>query len=263
MRTYVLIISFLLFYQAAVAQLNTEMNFKPQFDKYGVDGCFILYKPAENEYIRYNAELCDSGYIPASTFKIPHSLIALEEDIVRDTVEIIKWDGNEWPAKSWNRDQTLKTALKYSCVWVYTGFAEKIGIDKYGTYVSAFDYGNKDLTGPPLRFWLEGSLRISANQQIEFLNKFFNYKLPVSRKSIDIVKDLIVLEQTDSYILSGKTGGGLLGENEYIMWLVGYVVKNNKPYFFAMNFTSSDFGKDSNSRYEITKDILRQFHLLE
>jgi beta-lactamase class D len=263
MRTPVLSLSFLLFYQTAIAQLNTEMNFKPQFDKYGVDGCFVLYKPAENEYIRYNSERCDSGYIPASTFKIPHSLIALEEAIVKDTVEIIKWDGHEWPAKSWNRDQTLKTAVKYSCVWVYSGFAEKIGIDKYETYVEAFDYGNKDLTGPPLRFWLAGSFRISANQQIEFLKKFYNYKLPVSRKSIDIVKDLIILEQTDSYTFSGKTGGGLLGENEYIMWLVGYVVKNDQPYYYAMNFKSNDFGKDSQSRYEVTKDILRQLRLLE
>jgi beta-lactamase class D len=263
MRTPVLFISFLFFYQIAVAQINTEMNFKSQFEKYGIDGCFVLYKPVENEYIRYNSELCDSGYIPASTFKIPHSLIALEEGIVKDTIEIIKWDGHEWPAKSWNHDQTLKTAVKYSCVWVYTGFAEKIGIDKYKTYVGAFDYGNKDLTGRPFRFWLEGSFRISANQQIEFLNKFYNYKLPVSRQSIDIVKDLIVLEQKDSYTLSGKTGGGILGENKYIMWLVGYVVKNNKPYYYAMNFESNDFGKHSQIRYEVTKDILRQLDLIE
>ena len=143
------------------------------------------------------------------------------------------------------------------------GFAEKIGIDKYQTYVGSFDYGNKDLTGPPFRFWLEGSFRISANQQIEFLNKFYNYKLPVSRQSIDIVKDLIVLEQTDSYTLSGKTGGAILGENEYIMWLVGYLVKNDKPYYYAMNFKSNDFGKTSQVRYEITKDILRQLDLIE
>jgi beta-lactamase class D len=85
----------------------------------------------------------------------------------------------------------------------------------------------------------------------------------VSHKSVDIVKDLIVLEHTDNYTFSGKTGGGLLGENEYIMWLVGYVVKDNKPFYYAMNFKSSDFGKDSQSRYEITKDILRQLSLIK
>ena len=85
--------------------------------------------------------------------------------------------------------------MKYSCIWVYFGFAEQIGIEKYQDYVNTFDYGNKDLTGPPTRFWLAGSFRISANQQIEFLKKFYNYELPVSKRSVDIVKDIMVLEQ--------------------------------------------------------------------
>lgn len=82
------------------------MNFKTHFDKYGVKGCFVLFDQAENEYIRYNSGLCDTGYIPASTFKIPNALIALEEGIIRDTNQIVKWDGHEWPVKTWNRDQT-------------------------------------------------------------------------------------------------------------------------------------------------------------
>jgi beta-lactamase class D len=256
-------LSLLLCSQSGFAQRRTEMNFKPFFEKYGVDGCFVMYNPSENEYIRYNSVLCDEGYIPASTFKIPHSLIALEEGIIKDTTQIIKWDGHDNPVKNWNQDQTLRTAVKYSCVWVFTGFAKQVGIDKYYKYLRSFDYGNKDLTGPPERFWLAGSFRISANQQIGFLNKFYNYNLPVSRQSIDIVKDLIVLEQTDSFTLSGKTGGALLTENEYIMWLVGYVVKNGKPYYYAMNFKSNDFGKDSPARYEIAKDILRKLDLIE
>lgn len=263
MKTSVLLLSLLLFSRAGISQRMTEMNFKQHFAKYGIDGCFVLLNTSDNEFIRYNPNQCDTGYIPASTFKIPHSLIAIEEGIIKDTSQIIKWDGHDWSNKYWNRDQTLRTAVKYSCVWVYSGFANKIGIDKYQYYVGSFDYGNKDLTGPPLRFWLQGSFRISANQQIEFLNKFYNYKLPVSRLSIDIVKDLIVLEQTDSYTLSGKTGGGLLSENEYIMWLVGYVVKDSKPYFYAMNFKSNDFAKHSQVRYEVTKDILRQLNLIE
>jgi hypothetical protein len=69
------------------------MDFKPHFDKYSVNGCFVLYNQSDNEIIRYNLSLCDSGYIPASTFKIPNSLIALEEGIIKDTCHIIKWGG--------------------------------------------------------------------------------------------------------------------------------------------------------------------------
>ena len=257
-----LLYSLTLFFQPGLTQKVTNMDFKSYFDKYGVNGCFVLFNQKDNEFIRYNSSICDSGYIPASTFKIPNSLIALEEVIIKDTNQIIKWDGHVWPNKEWNQDQTLKTAIKYSCVWVFTKFAEQIGTEKYKKYLKLFDYGNKNIIGQPNRFWLAGLLRISANQQIEFLRKFYNYNLPVSRQSIDIVKDIILLDKTDSYKLSGKTGGGMLDDTNYIMWLVGYIEKDQKVYFYAMNFISNDFDKTSSFRYEITKDILRQLKLI-
>lgn len=262
-RVFLLLLSGFLF-QTGFSQKITEMDFKYVFDRYGVDGCFVLFNQADNEFIKYNASLCDSGYIPASTFKIPHALIALEEGLVKDTNQVIPWDGHEWPARSWNQDQTLKTSIKYSCVWVYTGFAEKIGIDIYQDYVNAFNYGNKILTGQPSRFWLAGLFRISANEQIDFLRKFYNYELPkVSRQSIDIVKDILVLEKTDHSVFSGKTGGGMLTDKDYIMWLVGYIEKDGKPYFYAMNFKTNDFNKMSPARYQITKNILRDLKIMD
>jgi len=249
--------------QTGYSQNLIEKDFKKHFDKYGVDGCFVIYNQFDNEFIRYNSDLCDTGYLPASTFKIPHSIIALEENVVRDTNQIIKWDGREWPNLSWNQDQTLKTAMKYSCLWVYIGFAEQISIDKYQEYVNSFDYGNKNLTGPPTRFWIAGLFRITANQQIDFLQKFYNYDLPVSKESIDVVKNIIVLDQTESYKLSGKSGSGQLAGTELIMWLVGYIEKDNKPYFYAMNFKTDDFNRLNQARYEITRDILRELKLME
>ncbi|MBN1187259.1 MAG: class D beta-lactamase [Bacteroidales bacterium] len=264
MKQIFLTIVFGLFLQIGFSQKVIEKNFRSIFEKYGVDGCFVLYNQADNEYIKYNSTLCDTGYIPASTFKIPNSLIALEEGVIQDTNQIIKWDGHEWPNKPWNQDQTLKTSMKFSCIWVYIGIAEQVGIEKYQDYVNSFDYGNKNLTGPPTRFWLAGLFRISANQQIDFLRKFYNYELPrIPRQSIDIVKDIIVIEQTDNYKLSGKTGGGILTETDHIMWLVGYIEKDSKPHFYAMNFKTNDFNKTSQARYEITKDILRELKLIE
>ncbi len=218
MRHILISIAFGLIFQTGFSQEVIEKNYKSIFNTYGVDGCFVLYNQTDNEYIKYNAALCDTGYLPASTFKIPNSLISLEEGIVKDTNQIIKWDGHEWPNTYWNQDQTLKSAVKYSCIWVYFGFAEQIGIKQYHEYVNSFDYGNKNLTGPPTRFWLAGLFRISANQQIDFLRKFYNYELPdISLNSIDIVKDLIVLEQTENYKFSGKTGAGVLSDSSYIM----------------------------------------------
>ena len=253
----------LIFITSAFSQKVNEMNFKQYFDKYQVCGCFVLFNPADNEIIRYNSNLCDSGYIPASTFKIPNALIALEERVISDTNQLIKWDGHHWPVKNWNQDQTLRTAMKYSCVWAFSKIAEKINIRTYYKYIDAFNYGNKNLKGEPNRFWLAGQLRISANEQVEFLNKFYNYNLAVSKQNIDIVKAIITLEKSDSYKISGKTGGGMLNDSDYIMWFVGYIEKNKKPYFFALNFITRDFERTSPARFEITKDILNHLGLLK
>lgn len=263
MKYLVFAFTLILSLQTLFAQNTKEQDFKKQFQKHGVDGCFVLYNQTNDEFIKYNSKLCETGYIPASTFKIPHSLIALEEGIVKDTNETIEWNGKEWPHKVWNKNQTLITAVKYSCIWVYFKFAEQIGIKKYYEYVNAFNYGNKDLTGPPTRFWLSGKFRISANQQIEFLRKFYNYELKTKKENVDKVKELIVLEETEAYKFSGKTGGGELEDNKHIMWLVGYIEKEDDVCFYAMNFVANDFKKTSKARYTITKDILKELKLMD
>lgn len=246
-----------------IAQKVVEKDFQKFFSKYGVDGCFVLFNQAENEYVKYHSDLCDQGYIPASTFKIPHALIALEEGVVKDTNQVIKWNGFQWDYEPWNKDQTLSSSIKYSCIWVYIGFAEQLGIETYYKYVKEFKYGNQNLTGPKNIFWLKGEFRISAIQQIDFLRKFHHYNLPVSSKNIDRVKNLIVLEKTNEYKLSAKTGAGsLIGEN-HVMWFVGYVETKGNTYFFALNFESEDFAKTKNARKDIVKDILKELDIIE
>jgi beta-lactamase class D len=239
------------------------IDFRSHFDEYGVGGCFVLFDQANDFFICYNPERCDSGYLPASTFKIPNSVIALEEKVVTDTSQVFIWDGREWPNKIWNQDQTLRSAIRHSCIWVYFSIAEKVGTEKYVRYLNAFNYGNRNPGGPPTRFWLVGDLRISAFQQLEFLRKFFYNELQVSKESIDFVKDIIVLEKTGNYRLSGKTGGAEISENEYIMWLVGYLELDTDVYFYALNFTTDDFSETRNARLDITRRILEQIRLLE
>ena len=262
MKYIFLLITFLINNCLLNSQKPSELNFKSIFNKYDVNGYFVLYNQSNNEYIRYNPNLCDSGYIPASIFKIPHALIALEEGLVKDTNEIIKWDGHEWPHKQWNKDQTLNTAIKYSCIWVFFEFAEKLGIEKYYEYINDFNYGNKVLTGPPTRFWLTGKFRISANQQIEFLRKFYNYKLNVSEKSINLVKEMILQEENESYKLYYKTGAGRITDTVMIMWNVGFIEINGNTHFFALNFISDDYNKTKNIRIDLLKDLFTESKII-
>lgn len=222
----------------------------------------MLYDVQKNSHIRYNDSLCAKGYLPASTFKIPHALIVLEEGHVKDTAELFPWNGRVWPHKNWNQDQTLVTAMKYSCIWVYIDFAATLGIPVYQKYADAFNYGNKNLTGPADRFWLSGEFAITANQQVDFLRRFLSYDLPVSTENINTVKSLIVLDSGEIYKLSGKTGGGRLLDEKYVMWLVGFVENTTGSYIFAMNFVADDFTRDQAARMNITRDVLMEYDII-
>lgn len=255
--------AFILISFHSFAQTSKVIDLKKHFDKYDIDGCFVLYDESKNEYLRYNANLCDSAYLPGSTFKIPNAVIALEEGIVKDTFEIFKWDGKKWQNPHWNRDHTLPSSMKYSCIWVYFDFARQIGTGKYRKYLNQFDYGNKDLSGPLDSFWLQGSFAITANQQVDFLRKFYYHQLGVSKRSIDIVKSIIIIEKTDKYVWSGKTGSAQLNEREEVLWLVGYLEKDGKKYFYAMNFKTNDPDTKRQARYDIPGAVFKELKLLE
>jgi len=49
---------------------------------------------------------CDRRTLPASTFKIPHALIALDTGVVSDSTTM-KWDGTKQDFPVWERDHTL------------------------------------------------------------------------------------------------------------------------------------------------------------
>ena len=263
MKNACILVCLLLLSKTTYGQTLKIVDFKKHFDEAGVNGCFVLYDLKDSIYVKYNTQRCDSLYTPASTFKIPNSVIALEEKIVKSDTQTIKWDGKVWDRKEMNQDQDLRTAFKYSVIWVYFEFAKKIGLEKYKEYLTSFNYGNKDLSGPEDKFWLSGGLRTSANQQVEFLKNFYTYRLNVFKSSIDVVKKLMVIESGKDYKFSGKTGGGYLPDQRVIMWLVGYVEKAGNVYFYALNFTCNKYtGETDKLRYSITKNILKELKVL-
>ena len=235
-------------------------------------GAFVLYDLKQNRYARYNPARCRKRFSPFSTFKIPNSLIGLETGVITDAEFVIPYDARKYPEASgwtespfvyWKQDQTLRSALKYSAVWYYRELARRVGSAQMKRYVAAFNYGNADTSGglesPHLfeAFWLHSSLQISADEQVEFLRKFYASKLPVAARTTAIVKEILVLEKTDQYTLSGKTGAGGLPNGNSLGWFVGYVETQGNVYFFALNLEGANFAAIRDRRIELTKEILR------
>ena len=211
----------------------------------------ILIESADGG-IKYQYNINDKeSFIPASTFKIPNTLILLEEGLITDEFEIIKWDGKERAYAVWNQDQTLKTAFQSSCVWCYQYYSRQVSNEKYLKYLRKFDYGNC-LTGSDVaRFWLDGELRISVEGQINFLRKLHAEDLPVQKSNIKILKNIMLSEEHDNYKIWSKTGWS--GKDG---WYVGYLVADNKTWFFA-NHIEIDKNSDLAFRKKLTLEAFK------
>ena len=237
----------------------------------GTNGAFVLYDMNNNRYVRYNVKRCRERFSPKSTFKIPNSLIGLETGVIRDAEFVIHWNREKYPPQAnwneepfvhWGKDQTLRSALKYSVLWYYRELALGVGSQQMKKYVRSFDYGNKNISGRVDNFWLNNVLKISADEQVEFLRAFYSGRLPVSKRSTEIVKDILVFEQTPTYKLSAKTGGGPIDEGIYIGWFVGYLEARGNVYFFATNIEGASFADVRVKRIELTTQILKALGFL-
>jgi beta-lactamase class D len=234
------------------------------FKELNINGTFVLYDVQKDEYSAYQPELAQKKYLPASTFKIFNALTALETGIVPTEKTVFQWDGTPREITAWNQSQSMDTAFKYSTVWYFQELARRIGKEKMEFWLQKAEYGNR-LTGKSIdQFWLNGKLRISPMQQIEFIKRLYFNTLPFSKRSTDIVKQMMLREKTNQYYLYGKTGF-LMRDSDAkkqaaMGWFVGYVTVQEKTYIFATYLEDDNlFNKQLflNSRINITKNILK------
>ena len=220
------------------------------FKKYKVEGTIVIESLNKKKINIYNDKRASELFSPASTFKIPHSLIALNEGIVKKD-SVIVWDKKIREYESWNKDQILLTAFKSSCVWCYQEFASKIGVEKYKKYLKELNYGNKKIGDDVTRFWLDESLEITTFEQIKFLKRFYTNNLPFKIEDINLLKEIMIDEKNENYTIRAKTGW----EGKY-GWYVGYLETKNDVWFFATNIDTKS-KDDLPKRKEITLEALK------
>jgi beta-lactamase class D len=224
------------------------------FDAAGTQGTIVVRDVSAGKTIVHDRDRAERGYLPASTFKIPASLIALETGVVQDAdKDVLKWDGVQWIVPACNADQTLATALVRSCVPIFAALGKRIGEKRLNAYLADFDYGNHDATGF-YPYWLEGNLRISALEQIAFLDRLRRDALPISSRHMQTVRDILVIEEGPGYVMRAKTGWATSPEPE-IGWIVGWVERGDNTYLFALNI---DIAKPEHvvARLDIAKSVL-------
>jgi beta-lactamase class D len=231
------------------------------FQEQGVPGAFALYDPAADRMTTVNGKRAETRYIPASTFKIANSLIALEVGVVKDENEVIPYGGKPQPFKQWEKDMSMREAIGISAVPIYQELARRVGLERYREWLAKLGYGNAQTGEAVDRFWLDGPLKISAEEQARFAASLAEGKLPFSARTQTIVRDILKQEVKNGRILYAKTGWYIPKGNEpQIGWWTGWVDDGGKISAFALNI-DIDTVDDARKRQEIARTLLAKLGL--
>ena len=229
------------------------------FNKFDAQGTIVVAdeRAATRSISVHDEDRARKRYSPASTFKIPHTLFALDAGAVRDEFQVFKWDGIARDFAPHNQDQDLRSSMRNSAVWVYERFAKEIGEGRASDYLGKLNYGNADPSSRYGNYWIDGNLAISAYEQIAFLKRLYRNELPFRVEHQRLLKDLMIVEAGRDWILRAKTGWeGRIG------WWVGWVEWPTGPVFFALNIDTPNRMADLQKREAIARAILRTIEAL-
>lgn len=224
-----------------------------------VTGAFALFEAKFGRLTLVNAERARRRYVPASTFKIANSIIALETRVIRDENEVIPYGGKPQPFPAWEKDMPMREAITASSVPIYQELARRIGFDNYRRWLTRLDYGNYAIGTNVETFWLDGPLEISAVEQAKFAVRLAQQKLPASPRTQGIVRDILRLEEKNGRTLYGKTGWRFSSKPQ-LGWWTGWVEHDDAVTGFALNMDLTS-APDAAKRVTVGKTLLERLNI--
>jgi beta-lactamase class D len=220
----------------------------------------VLYHPADGRLTVANLERAQTRFVPASTYKIPHTLIALETGAVADVDEVVPYGGQPQPFSAWERDMSLREAVPASSVPVFQEVARRVGPGRMQGWLDRLAYGNREMGRVQDRFWLDGPLEVSAIEQARFLADLAAGALPASPQAQAAAREVALLEEGDRYSLYGKTGWAF-DVVPQVGWWVGWVEREDAIHAFALNLEMRS-AEDAPLRIELGREMLRRLGVL-
>lgn len=238
--------------------------------------CFLANE--NNQVIKKDGGDCNTRYAPESTFKIALSLMGYDSGILEyETKPSFAFrKTNDFAINICKEAHNPRTWIRDSCVWYSQVLTKRLGMNKFKNYVINLDYGNKDVSGDKgqnnglTRSWLSSSLQISSKEQIEFLQKIIDNKLPISTKSQAITKQILFIQELPGgWKLFGKTGTGMQQDNNLLKtelqhgWFVGWIEKNGRIIVFA-NHIADDKEQDIYASFRAKNEaIIKLWYLID
>lgn len=208
--------------------------------------CFILALAGEADRISDPRE-CGIATAPASTFKIPHALIALQTGVITPKT-VVKYDGTARDFETWRRDHTLDSAIKWSVYPLFQHTARLIGRERMTQQLAALGYAADSFDGELTTFWNTGDLRVTPIEQVAFLRRLVAGTLPIDARHVTTVREALrmpagqitnaagthafALDWPRNAVVYAKTGNTTV-DGERVSWLIGWVTVGSVDTVFA------------------------------
>lgn len=242
----------------------TKVDWSEYF--HGLKGAAVVYDVSDGKYMVYNSKLASKRRSPCSTFKIISSLIGLEKGVIPYGNSVRNWSGEVFWNENWNKDIDFQDAFSTSCVWYFRQVIDDIGENTMQEELNRLQYGNCDisdwkgklntnnnnraLTG----FWIESSLKISAKEQVDVMERIFEKQAAYKPKTLRFLNK--VMKVTDQGNLPipfyGKTGMGKKDNIVVDAWFTGFAKGSHGNIYFCVYLGRCDGMNVSSS---IAKEI--------
>ena len=237
--------------------------------------CFLLTE--KNKKLISEGD-CTERHPPCSTFKIAISLMGFNEGVLIDeNLPALPFqEGYTDYLDNWKQTHTPLLWIKNSCVWYSQFIMKKIGITKFKQYMSAFNYGNQDISGDKgkenglTNAWLSSSLQVSAEEQVQFISNLIADTLPVNLEAHRLTRNILYMNDLGGgWKLYGKTGSGCkrkqngdLNNDRQLGWFVGWIQKDDRTIVFA-HYIEDDESKTTSASLRAKTDVINRLtHLI-
>ena len=191
------------------------------FDQAQSSGVLVIQRGQQIQVYGNDLNRANTEYVPASTFKMLNALIGLQHGKAT-TNEIFKWNGKKRSFAAWEKDMTLGQAMQASAVPVYQELARRIGLELMQQEVQRIQFGNQQIGQHIDNFWLVGPLKITPEQEVEFISALAREQLAFDPRVQQQVKTMLLLQERQAYRLYAKSGWGMDVEPQ-VGWLIGWI----------------------------------------
>jgi beta-lactamase class D len=263
-----------------VSGLSLDFEVSPALtscvEERGFGGTVLIADPARGSGWFGPDTLIDTPLLPASTFKIASTLMALDAGLVEGGETVLPWDGVVRSREETNQPLELAAAFRISAVPHYQALVRALGEARVAAYLQTLDYGNRESSGGTDTFWLTGGLRITPREQIDFLARLAAGTLALPPSVMAETRKIMLAEEAPGAILRAKTGLTTPPEGETVGWWVGWVEREEDAalrststqepaaratttYLFATALTTSPPAPPgfAEARLEVTRCALR------